>query len=147
MSESESNQAILDENHLKLLSIGYVVSGAMSGLFAFFGLIYVFAGLMFSSMFAAAAKASPKPQELPPPEMGWIFVFFGAAFFLVLASLAAAKFVAARYIRQRKGRTFCLVVAGISCFGIPYGTLLGVCTFIVLGRPGVKQLYDSSSAG
>ena len=64
----------------------------------------------------------------------------------MLISLALAKFLAASRIRQRRSRMFCLVVAGISCLGIPYGTILGVCSFIVLGRDSVAAQFDAPAA-
>jgi hypothetical protein len=33
------------------------------------------------------------------------------------------------------------VIAGINCIFIPYGTLLGVATFMVLVRPSVQALF------
>ncbi|MGH8225148.1 MAG: hypothetical protein ACRER1_03210 [Gammaproteobacteria bacterium] len=37
------------------------------------------------------------------------------------------------------------MTSGVSCLAIPYGTLLGVFRFIVLGRPSVKTLFDVQS--
>jgi hypothetical protein len=39
-----------------------------------------------------------------------------------------------------------LVVAGITCFWVPYGTVLGVATFLVLLRPSVAGLFGDSRA-
>jgi hypothetical protein len=36
----------------------------------------------------------------------------------------------------------CMVTAGISCLGIPYGTVLGIFTFLVLSRPSAIALFD-----
>ena len=35
----------------------------------------------------------------------------------------------------------CLIVAGVNCLALPYGTLAGVLTFIVLGRNSVRALF------
>ena len=138
-----SRQAIVDDEHLKLLSVGYVVSGVMSGLFSFMGLIYAGMGLMMSTLISSTARSHARPEDLPPEFMGVFFGIFGGILFLLLISLAIAKFKAASYIKQRRGRTFCMVIAGISCLGIPYGTCLGVCTFVVLGRQSVVELFRS----
>lgn len=142
MTDLESRQAIVDDEHLKLLSVGYVVSGVMTGLFSLMGLVYAGMGLMMGTIISSAARSHARPEELPPEFMGVFFGIFGGLLFLVLVSLAIAKFKAASYIKQRRGRTFCLVIAGISCFGIPYGTCLGVCTFVVLGRQSVVGLFQ-----
>jgi hypothetical protein len=38
---------------------------------------------------------------------------------------------------------FCLVVAGVSCLFMPFGTILGVLSLIVLNRPSVKLLFSA----
>ncbi len=45
-------------------------------------------------------------------------------------------------LRNRKYRTFSLVLAGLNCLSIPLGLALGIYTFSVLNRPGVLELYD-----
>jgi hypothetical protein len=49
------------------------------------------------------------------------------------------------WIKKRKNRTFSFVVAAMNCLQFPFGTALGVFTFIVLARPTVKSSYDVSS--
>jgi hypothetical protein len=77
--------------------------------------------------------------------MGWIFGGIGLALFLVMSAIAVVKFLVARNIKRRKSRTFCLVVAGLSCLEFPYGTFLGVVTFIVLGRDSVVRRFSASN--
>lgn len=132
-------QSIVDAEHLRLLSIGYKISAAISALFSLFGLLYVAMGLLIALI---PPHASTKAGEPPPEIMGWIFGFIGLMMFLLMVGLAIAKFIAANKINQRRSKTFCLVVAGISCLGIPYGTLLGVASFIVLQRPSVARQFD-----
>jgi len=45
-------------------------------------------------------------------------------------------------LRKRKHRTFLLVMAALSCLSIPYGTILGIFTFMVLQRPAAKKLFE-----
>jgi uncharacterized membrane protein YhaH (DUF805 family) len=143
MSEEDIRQSIIDEEHLKLLSMGYMVSAGVTAFFSFFGLIYVFIGIMMTKAFPqAAANAS----EQPPAFIGLVFAFIGLAIFLSLIALAVAKFLVARCIKRRKSRIFCMIVAGISCLEIPYGTLLGVLSFIVLERASVARLFSSRVA-
>jgi hypothetical protein len=42
--ESGNRQSIIDEEHLKLLSLGYMISAATSAFFSLFGLMYVAMG-------------------------------------------------------------------------------------------------------
>lgn len=144
MIERDSRQAVVDDEHLRLLCWGYVFSGVMTGLFSLLGLLYAGMGLVMSRFFAEAAKNAAHAEKIPPESLGTIVGLFGGVFFLIAISLALAKLWTARCIKRRQSRVFCMVVAGISCFGIPYGTILGMCTFFVLGRQSVVAQFDAS---
>jgi len=146
MSEQDYRQAIVDEEHLKLLAIGYWVAGGMAALFALFGLFYVSMGAMFAVSFAKIPAASVQPNQQPPAFVPWILVGIGLAIFLAAATFAAMRFWTAVCLKRRTSRTFCLVVAALSCLEFPYGTTLGVFTIIVLGRPSVIQMFGASLA-
>ncbi len=49
-------------------------------------------------------------------------------------------------MRKRKHRIFSFVVAGVNCLQFPFGTALGIFTFIVLSRVGVKMDYDANAS-
>lgn len=132
-------QAIIDEEHLKLLSLGYLISAGISAFFSLFGLMYVFMGAMFGAIARMPASQNNQP---PPPFVGWLLAGFGAAFVVVFLVLALLKFKVARSIKRRQSRTFCLVIAAISCLGVPYGTVLGVFTFMVLGRDAIIRRFE-----
>jgi hypothetical protein len=61
-------------------------------------------------------------------------------------TLGILTIVSGRLISLRRRRTFSLVVAGINCASFPFGTVLGVFTFIVLARPSVRALYPPRGA-
>jgi hypothetical protein len=44
-------------------------------------------------------------------------------------------------IRQRRWWTFCYLTGWGECLMFPFGTILGIFTIIVLGRPSVKRLF------
>jgi hypothetical protein len=136
-------QSIIDEEHLKLLSLGYVISAGVAALFSVLGLFYILMGIVMS-IAISHAPASSKTGEPPPAFIGWIFAGIGLIFFLLAGGVAIARFWAARCIRQRKSRTFCMVVAAIGCLEFPYGTALGVLSFIVLGRESVAKQFAQS---
>jgi hypothetical protein len=140
MSKEYIRQSIIDEEHLKLLSLGYMISAGITAFSSLFAPIYVAMGIMIS---LASPEAAADAGEEFPAFVGLVFAGIGLAIFLFMIALAAAKFWVALCIKRRKSRTFCMIVAGISCLGIPYGTLLGVLSFIVLGRTSVAQLFSS----
>ena len=57
-------------------------------------------------------------------------------------SIAACIIAAGRFLAKRRHYMFCLVMAGIECLFMPFGTVLGVFTIIVLIREGVKEMFS-----
>lgn len=139
MNEPESRQSIVDQEQLRLLSIGYLVSAIVTGLFSLLGLFYMLMGLFMGLAFSTATNTHA--NSAPPQFMGWMMMVFGGLFFLLGMGLAVAKYLTSRNLKQHKSPLFCQVVAGISCLSVPYGTLLGISTFIVLGRSSVSALF------
>ncbi|HTQ02764.1 MAG TPA: hypothetical protein VMI54_02865 [Polyangiaceae bacterium] len=135
---SQTRQAILDEEHLRLLRIGYFISAGYWALFIPFGLVYAVMGLVFSHLPTGGGPP-------PPPFMLMFFGVFGATFAGIAALAAGMKLVTAIRLKERRSRTLCLVTAGLSCFEIPYGTALGIMTFTVLGRPSVRQAFEQAT--
>ena len=146
MPEISPRQSIIDDEHLRLLSLGYMFSAGTSAFFSLFGLFYVVMGIGISFGLSRSKTVPTKPNELPPAFVGWIFGAIGLGFFVVFLVLAAMKLKAAFCIKRRKSKTFVTVVAAIGCLGFPYGTALGVLTFIVLGRDSVISLFHSTVA-
>ena len=134
-------QAIVDEEQLRLLALGYVISGVVTALFSLLGLVYAGMGAIFLSLPIPAKEGEP-----PPAFIGGLFLVLGGAFVLFGAALAAAKLWASRCLKRRERRTFCLVTAAFTCLGVPWGTALGVATFVVLGRPSVAALFGPHAA-
>jgi hypothetical protein len=135
---SDAAQRIVDEEHLKLLRIGYLISGAWNVFWAVFPLIYVALGLF---VLTSVPRGSVMDQQPDPRHFGIFFALFGGAVAAMMAALSVLKFLTARAIGRRTSRTLCLITAAISCFALPYGTALGVATFLVLTRPSVRSLF------
>ena len=68
----------------------------------------------------------------------WFYVIFGV--WLVVSGIT--NLLSGLFIGRKKYRTFSLVVAFINCIHIPFGTVLGVFTIIVLLRPSVREVYE-----
>ena len=118
--------------------MGYYVMAGMTGLFSLFSLLYIALGGLFASGVIPAKEGSTDDPRL----MGLIFLGVGVAVLLIGLGIALLAFFAGRSLRDRRRRTFCLIVAGLSCLQIPWGTVIGVCTISVLNRPGVKALFE-----
>jgi hypothetical protein len=46
---------------------------------------------------------------------------------------------------KRRGRIFSLIVAGLNCLCFPFGTVLGVFTFVILLRDSVVEVYEAAA--
>jgi hypothetical protein len=126
-----------DAEHLRLLSLFHYIRGGLSAFFSCFALIYVVMGVTFAS-----TQIFTRNSNAPPAWFGLLLIFLGGAVILMCWTWAAAVIYAGRCLAHRKNRTYCMVIAGISCLFMPYGTILGVFTLIVLQRPTVKQMFD-----
>jgi hypothetical protein len=139
LDTEEYRQSIIDEEHLRLLPVFYWVQGGLMALYSPFALIYVALGV--SVMLIPASDSSGMP-----PAFGWLFAGIGGLAFIMIATIATLTILTGFWIRKRKHRIACLVIAAISCLAIPYGTMIGVFTFLVLLRPSVAVLFGSPSA-
>ena len=122
-----------DEEHLRLLSIFHYVVGGIAGFFACFPIIHLIIGI--------ATLAGAFGREGPPPAIGLIFVMMALIFITAGWTLAICLIVSGRRLARRRHYKFCFVIACISCAFMPFGTVLGVFTIIVLVRPAVKELF------
>jgi hypothetical protein len=128
-----------DEEHLKLLSIFHYVVGGFAALFALFPVIHLIIGLMF----ILAPESFESKGEPPPAFFGWIFVIFAGTFIITGWIFAGFVITAGRFLARHKHRIFCLVIAGVECAFVPFGTVLGVFTIIVLMQESVKELFEA----
>lgn len=143
MDTSSTVQRIVDGEHLKLLTIFHWIQGGLTALFSLIPVIHlVFGLLILSGKFPPAATHTPHPPEEVPRFIGAIFAGFAAVFICVGQAFAVLTLFSARCLGRRRNRTFSLVVAGVNCLLIPFGTVLGVFTILVLSRPSVVALYQ-----
>ena len=128
-----------------MLSLFHYIVGAMTAMFACFPIIHLVVGLgIVSGRFGEPKQSEGFPDQL----FGWAFVLAAGAAILIGWTLAACTVIAGRSIAQRRRYLFCLVVAGVmAAMCMPFGTVLGVFTIIVLMRPSVKREFGVSSEG
>jgi hypothetical protein len=143
MTNDPTVQRAIDNEHIRLLSIFYYVLGAMAALWAFIPLIYVVIGMLFGVGFAANANDK---DAAPLAFMGILFVVMGLCAFVLCAAFAALKIYTGYCLAHRKNRVFCYIVAALSCLSMPFGTILGIFTFIVLARPTVAAQFQRTTA-
>lgn len=132
-----------DKEHLQLLAIFHYVVAGLAALFSFFPLLYTTVGAIF--IFAARHGTAKPGEELPPEFLGWIFAVIGAVLFLIGIAMAICILIAGRSLARCKRYSFALVMACIECLFIPFGTVLGVFTIVVLSRESVRGLFSAAT--
>jgi len=127
--------------HLRLLSIFHYIVAGLGVFFSFFPLLYAGMGTL---ILYAVYHPGPSNQNPPPPMLGWFFIASGVLFFLAGLAMAICILLAGRSLSRRCHYWFVFVVACIECMFIPFGTILGVFTIIVLSRESVKALFSTA---
>ena len=130
-----------DQEHLRLLKLCYYVVAGMTTVYSLFSMIFLIAG---SLLFSAAIPLAQARSKVDPHAFGLLFLGIAIAAILAALGTALATFLTARYLRDHRRRTFCIVMAACTCIYIPWGTIIGVCTIMVLNRPSVKALFGDS---
>ncbi len=143
MDEYQFRQSIIDEEHLKLLSIFYYISGGITLAISLF--IFVESFLLFSIFSHVAEYGTYTSVAVGRGEFNPMFfsVFRYLFIFLFILTLifGIAQIISGKFLRDKTHKTFSFVVAIICLLSFPYGTILGVMTIIVLNRNSVVELY------
>ena len=82
--------------------------------------------------------------DVPPQIVGWVLVLVAGAIMVAGWLFAAAIILAGRFLAKQTRYTYCLVMGGIECLFMPFGTVLGVFTIIVITRDSVKGLFPKA---
>jgi hypothetical protein len=122
-----------DLEHVKLLAIFHYVVAGMTALFSCIPFIHFFMGLALAT---GALDAEPEAQPI-----GIGLMIFAGLFILAGWTLAALIAYAGRSLQTHRHYTYCLAMGGVECIFMPFGTVLGVFTIIVLMRDSVKELF------
>jgi hypothetical protein len=123
-----------DEQYIKLLSVFHYVVGGLAAFFACIPLIHLTIGIAI--LVGAIDDA--------PAFIGVLLVAVATVIISLGWTLAVCIIIAGRCLAKRKHYMFCLVMAAIACIFMPFGTVLGVFTIIVLMRPSVKELFAAN---
>jgi hypothetical protein len=125
-----------DTRHLDLLgTFHYIVAGILA-LFGLFPIFHLAMGIAIVTGSLDGARGGS-----PPIWFGLIFVFAALLTMLCMWALSAAVWIAGNRLKRHRNHTYCLVVASLECMFMPFGTVLGVFTIIVLTRPSMKALF------
>lgn len=128
----------VESKQLDLLSMFHYIVGGFTALFSCIPFLHVFMGLAIISgkMFKNSHGA-----EQPPNVFGWLFVIMGSVCILLGWMTAVCILIAGKKLKARKWWLFCMVIAGIECMFMPFGTVLGIFTLVTLNKESVKKAF------
>src|SRR4051794_38133489 len=116
-----------DAEHLRLLSVFHYVTAGLAALVGSLPLIHVALGVLM-----VTGQLDRPGQPEVPAVVGWLFIAVGGLFVLFGWTLAVLLVLGGVRLARRQSYTFCMVVAGVACLFMPFGTVLGVFTILLL---------------
>jgi len=125
-----------DSEHLKMLALFHYIVGGLAALFACFPIIHLVLGI---AMLTGALNDGSSSG--PPAFFGWFFVIMAAFMIIMGWTFAICLIYSGIFLTRRHHYNFCLVLAALSCAFMPFGTILGIFTILVLMRPSVKESF------
>jgi hypothetical protein len=163
---SETERRLIIRERLWLLSLACYIRGAIVAAFSSIFLIYV--AFMFGitmipdsawtnssaakvspspGLYSSNPNPSPTPAPQPPPK-ALFRVMAGIFGMLVLIgwTIGALTAYAGWSIHKRRRKVLIYIAAGLNCFFIPYGILLGVMAIIVMSSPEARLEFQNATA-
>ena len=145
MNEIPDKRRIIDEEHLRLLSIFHYIAGAIT---LFISLIFLAQFFLFSFIFDEVMNNITDIALVGfyefNPEIFSLLVYLWIVLFLLFVAFGVAQIISGKFLRAKKHRIFSFIVAIINILFFPYGTILGVATIMVVTRSSVVALYHTS---
>ena len=143
-----------DEEHLKGLVVGHYIMAGLSALGAVQVLVYGLLGRKLLQQLDEDLNAGlgdlTDATGMGDPSMSAAAMFEGldSAVMVLMVSLGVLSIATtvgfwwvARMLGRRQWWTFCYLTGWGELFFVPFGTILGIFTLIVLSRPSVKQHF------
>lgn len=143
MGDLNIKRQLIDEEHLRLLSIFHYISG---GIKLFLSLVLLFQFLVVFFFWEGLIQQYDGHRFTTNNELDAtiLSIFFYVWLFILVIIIIQGilEIFSARFIKLRKHRTFSFVIAILNLLSIPYETILGIMTIIVLSRNSVKEIYN-----
>jgi hypothetical protein len=130
-----------DDDHLQILAIFHYVVAGFAALVSLFPTVHLVVGLCMVSGYFTEPK-----EEFPIRLAGWLLVAFASFWIAVGLTFACSLLAAGRCLERRRRYQFCLVMAGLACVFMPFGTVLGVFTIVTLTKASVKAQFQAAPA-
>lgn len=129
-----------DSEHIRVLAIFHFVVGCLCLVGMGFIFLHYF---MMHNIFMNPEMWKGKEGPGPPKEFFQAFIGFYIFMGAMLASATVGNVLSGVFLLKKRSRMFSMVVGGLDCLMMPFGTVLGVFTIVVLSRDSVRSLYDA----
>ena len=139
---AQIKEATINEEHLRQLSLFHYLNAGITALISSMFLIYMGFGTLMLLNPHGFTNATTDASSVGTT--GWVFFLIGLIPLVIGWSYSALNVAAGRFIRLRKRRNLCLFVSGLNVLNAPFGSILGISTFLVLSKPQVQSLFQSS---
>lgn len=131
-----------EDEYLKLLAIFHFILGGLSVIFIGFLVVHF---LVMKEVFMSPDiwKGGGGSVHAPPVRFFQIFEWFYVAMGMICILSGIANVLSGLFLQRKKYRTFSIIVGGVNCLHVPFGTVLGIFTLLVLMRESVRQSYEN----
>ena len=129
-----------DIEQLNLLKIFHYIVGGLGCFFACLPLFHVGMGIFL--LVSPESFSGQNNQNHLPDFLAYFFICIGLIFFVLGQALSICIIYSGKCLINRKKYMFSFIIACVSCMFVPFGTILGVFTIVVLSRDSVKKLYE-----
>jgi len=154
--------------HIRLLAIFHYVVGGIGYLFSMIPCIHLAIGIFFlvspEEMFQTPPPVTPAVESdpgavseeaiVPVPVPDFPAKLFGLLFtiipsIVILCGIVVSTLIviAGKRLAAYRSHTYCLVIAGVECLFMPFGTVLGIFTILTLIKPEARQLFGLPPMG
>lgn len=148
MEEEKFRKEVIDNEHLKLLSLFHYIFGGIILAYAFFIILQFIFLFYFLDAFLRNSPFNTYTSNNEFDPMIFKFILYiGITIFIIMLIGGILEIISGRFIKARKNRTFSYIIAILNLLSIPYGTILGIMTITVLGRNSIKELYIKNIFG
>jgi len=129
-----------DIRYLNLLSIFHIIVAGVVGLLSCLPLIDLFIGVpMLKDVPYALSQNEFFSQTTLAP---LVFILLPSGMTVIGWMFAIAIALNGYYLKNCKWLNYCMIVSGVETIFMPFGTVLGVFTIILLAKPNVKSRFD-----
>ena len=129
--------SVKDEARLQLVAMWFYVLAVIQGLYAIGFFILAGSGFLLSLGWIQ------EQAWLPPSSSAGEYTAPMLAYGAFGAIMSTISVLAARRVSARRSRSFCLYASMANLLFLPWGTLIGLYSIVVLTRPRIRAKFDS----